>query len=112
MPRSKNDTFGNLPDGIINTRPSMDPSNREKQLINKAYNLAEKKLDDGTASDSTINYLLKLGSEQQKTLQAKINFETELLRAKTLSLEAESKEKGDTAVVLDALKSYSPSSHD
>lgn len=110
MPRGKK-TFEELPDGII-TRPSLDPVAREKQLINKAYNLAEKQLDEGTASSSVITHFLKLGSEREKTEQAKLTYETKLLEAKTLSIETESKEKGDTAAVLEALRSYGPSTHD
>lgn len=112
MSRVKNEIIEPMPDGTFMTRPALDPAMREKQLINKAYNLAEKQLDDGTASSSVITHFLKLGSEREKTEQAKLQFETELLKAKTLSLETESKEKGDTAAVIDALKRYSPSQHD
>ena len=42
------------------SRPALTPEAREQQLIAKATNLAEKQLDEGTASSQVITHFLKL----------------------------------------------------
>ena len=42
-------------------RQALDPDAREQQLIAKAYNLVEKRLDEGTASSQETTHFLKLG---------------------------------------------------
>ena len=43
-------------------RPALHPENREMQLTALAYDAAEQRLRDGTASAQEIVYFLKLGS--------------------------------------------------
>ena len=45
---------------------SMDPDIREKQVIDLAYDLAERQLMEGTASSAVITHFLKLGTEKAK----------------------------------------------
>lgn len=68
--------------------PALTPEDREDQLISIATDLAEKKLIDGTASNSIINYFLKMGSTRERLEKEKLRKENELLRAKTESLQS------------------------
>ena len=43
-------------------RPALTPEARENQMIALAVNLAEKQLQEGTASSQVITHYLKLGS--------------------------------------------------
>lgn len=69
-------------------RPALTPEARENQLISLAVDLAEKQLSEGTASSQVITHFLKLGSTKAQLEKAKLEHETELLRAKTESLES------------------------
>ena len=69
-------------------RPALTPEARENQLISLAVDLAEKQLSEGTASSQVITHFLKLGSTKAQLEKAKLEHETELLRAKTESWEA------------------------
>lgn len=70
------------------TRPSLTPEGREAQLIAKAINLAERQLDEGTASSQVITHFLKLGTENAKLEREKLRHENELLKAKTEMIES------------------------
>lgn len=90
-------------------RPALDPEDRDKQLMNKAYNLAEKQLEDGTASPSVINHFLKIASRRE-------TLEREILASQKLLIEAKShniKEANDTKKLvedaMDAIRKYKPS---
>ena len=48
------------------TRPALTPEARENQLIAKAVDLAEKQIEEGTASSQVITHYLKLGSTKEK----------------------------------------------
>lgn len=70
------------------TRPALTPESRENQLIAKAIKLAEKQLDEGTASSQVITHYLKLGTEKAKLEREKLMHENELLAAKTKMIES------------------------
>ena len=46
-------------------RPAITPEERENQLISKAVDLAERQLEDGTATAQVITHYLKLGSTKK-----------------------------------------------
>ena len=62
--------------------PAETPEAREQQMINLAMNLAEKKLRDGTASNSIIVHYLKLGTARAEVEKEKLKAEF----GKTMSL--------------------------
>lgn len=62
--------------------PATTPEGRENQLISKAVDLAEKQLEDGTASAQVISHYLKLGSSREKLEQERLSHENRLLVAK------------------------------
>lgn len=70
------------PDQVRSSRPALTPEARQNQMIAKAINLAEKQLDEGTASSQVITHFLKLGTVQAQLELEKTKQETELIKAK------------------------------
>lgn len=68
-------------------RPALTPEARENQLIDKAVDLAEKQLTEGTASAMVITHYLKMGSSKERLERQKLQQEVAHLRAKTESLQ-------------------------
>lgn len=87
-------------------RPGFTTEARENQMISKAENLAEKKLDDGTASDGLIMHYLKLGTIKAELEREKLRHETELLKAKTDSLESAKNSEAMFAEAIKAIRTY------
>ena len=52
-----------MPDNVNRHAPAKTPKGRENQLISLAVDLAEKQLQEGTASSQVITHFLKLGTE-------------------------------------------------
>lgn len=88
------------------SRPALTPEARENQLIAKAINLAEKQIDEGTASSQVITHFLKLGTEKAKLEQEKIRMETDMLKAKTDALQSAKHVEELYANALKAMKIY------
>ena len=61
-------------------RPAMSPDARENQMINLAVDLAEKQLEEGTASSQVITHFLKLGSSKERLEREKLEEENKLLK--------------------------------
>ena len=64
-------------------RPALTPESRENQLISLAVDLAERQLQEGTASSQVITHYLKLGSTRERQEKEKLEEEIKLLRART-----------------------------
>lgn len=95
------------------SRPALTPEGRENQLIAKAINLAERQLDEGTASSQVITHFLKLGTENAKLEREKLKHENELLRAKTAAIESSKRSEELFERALRAMSDYQGSSrHD
>lgn len=88
------------------TRPALSPESREQQLIAKAVNLAEKQIDEGTASSQVITHFLKLGTEKAKLEVAKLEHENELLKAKTESLQSAKRMEELYEQAINAMRGY------
>ena len=69
-------------------RPALSPEARENQMISLAVDLAERQLQEGTASSQVITHFLKLGTTKAELEKEKLERENELLRAKTESLQS------------------------
>lgn len=68
------------------SKPATNPEAREQRLINKALDLAERKLEDGTAPAQLICMFLKMGSSRERLEKQRLEEENKLLRAKTSSI--------------------------
>lgn len=87
-------------------RPAMTPDARENQMINLAVDLAEKQLEEGTASSQVITHFLKLGSSKERLEREKLEEENKLLRAKTESLQSQKRVEELYAEALAAMRRY------
>ena len=90
-------------------KPAMDPAAREKQLVSKAYDLAEQQLVDGTASPSVITHFLKLATKQSE-LELEVLQKTKVLidaKANSINKGQENEQLAKDAI--SAMKKYRPS---
>ena len=87
-------------------RPATSPQEREDELINLAVDLAEKQLRDGTASTQVIVHYLKLGSTRGMLEQEMLTHQTELVRAKTESLQSGKRIEELYSNALEAMRIY------
>ena len=76
-------------DGIQQSAPALSPEEWENRLIAKSFQLAEERIDNGTATAAEIVHFLKAGSVKQREEMEKLREENALLRAKTSAIESE-----------------------
>ena len=88
-------------------RPALTPESRENQMISLAIDLAEKQLQEGTASSQVITHFLKLGSTKQQLEKEKLEEENKLLRARTESLKTAERIEELYTNAIDAMRRYS-----
>ena len=91
-------------------RPALTPESRENQLISLAVDLAEKQLQEGTASSQVITHYLKLGSTKEKLEKEKLEEENKLLKAKTEALQSSKKVEELYSEAIKAMRKYSGNS--
>lgn len=87
-------------------RPALTPEARENQLIDLAINLAEKQLEEGTASSQVITHYLKLGCMRERLEREKLKKENELLEAKTEAIKTSKHTEELYADAIAAMKLY------
>lgn len=87
-------------------RPATTPEGRENQLVAMAVDLAEKQLQEGTASAQVITHYLKLGSTREKLEQERLKGENELLKAKVENFAANAHIEELYAEAIKAMSSY------
>lgn len=87
-------------------RPALTPEARENQMISLAINLAERQLEEGTASSQVITHFLKLGTEKERLERSKIEHENELLKAKTEALHSAKHVEEMFEGFMDAMRQY------
>lgn len=104
MPKAKST---NENDNNKKTRPPKTPEGRMNQAVSLAWDLAEKQLQEGTASSQVITYFLKLGSEKTRLEILKLERETALMKAKTDSIEAQQNQNELFEKAIQAMKEYS-----
>ena len=69
-------------------RPALTPEARENQMISLAVDLAEKQLQEGTASSQVITHYLKLGSTKERIEKEILEKQKELISARTEALQS------------------------
>jgi len=87
--------------------PAKTPEAKENQLISMAFDLAEKKIIDGTASSQVITHFLKLGSTKEKIEKEILEQQKELITAKTEALRSQKRIEDLYANALNAMRRYS-----
>ncbi len=88
-------------------RPALTPEARENQMISLAVDLAEKQLQEGTASSQVITHYLKLGSTKQQLEKQKLEEENKLLRAKTENIQSMGRIEELYEEAINAMRNYS-----
>lgn len=94
------------------TPPARSIENRENQLIEKAYDVAEERLNNGTASAQEIVHFLKMGAARAQLEKQKIEAEVELLESKKQIIDANKQSSEAYQAALDAFRSYNGSTND
>lgn len=89
--------------------PARSPEERENQLISAAFDLAEKKIRDGSASSTLITYVLKLGNEKERLERDILKAQTKLMDAKTENLASTKRLEDLYRDAISAMKHYSGS---
>lgn len=84
-------------------KPSRTIQGRENQLINRAIDLAEQQLIDGTASAQVITHFLKLGSTKERLEKEILAKQAELITAKTEGIKSQ---QNSEALYSEAIKAF------
>lgn len=87
--------------------PGKTIESRENQIIRLAYDLAERRIKNGTASSQELTHFLKTGSVLSQLEKAKLEKENELLKAKTESLQSQKRVEELYANAMKAFRTYS-----
>lgn len=91
---------------IRNVRKASTPSARENQIIAAAYDLAEQRILDGSASDTLLREFVKLGSPKEQIERDILERQRDLITAKTEALRAQKSVDELYKEALSAFKSY------
>lgn len=86
--------------------PARSPENRENQLIEKAYQVVEQRLNDGTASAQEIVHFLRLGTAKANLEKQKLEAETKLIKVKQEVAESSKRSEEKYQEALDAFRLY------
>jgi|ERR1044072_4158040 len=93
-------------DGRRRRPPARSPEQREIQLADAAYNLAEEQIESGTASSQVITHFLKMGSTRERLEQERMQHEIELMEVKKEQLEGQKRIEDLFVHAIDAMRSY------
>lgn len=86
--------------------PAQTPEARENQLINKAVNEVERRLDNGTISSQLLTLLLKLATTKYQLEIEKLRSDISLQQAKEQEIEDKASNSDLYAQALMAFRSY------
>lgn len=87
--------------------PAMTQEAKESQLIALAYDLAEERMLNGTATSQEIVHFLKLGSTKDRIEREILERQKDLVSAKTEALQAQKRIEELLANAVTAMKAYS-----
>jgi len=89
--------------------PARTAEARENQMIAKAYDLAEERINNGTASSQIVAHFLKLGSTKERLEKDILSEQRKLIKAKTEALESSKDMKELYSEALNAMRRYTGS---
>lgn len=92
-------------------RAAISPEQREMQLADAAYDLAEEQIQSGTASSQVLTHFLKAGSMRERLEQEKMRHEVELMEAKREQLGQQAKLEELYVGAIEAMRGYTGQSH-
>lgn len=76
-------------------------------MVALAYDLAEKRLREGTATSQEVTHFLKLGSSREQLEQQRLRHENQLTQVKIEAIERDKERDMNLLVVIDAMRAYS-----
>jgi hypothetical protein len=88
-------------------RPATTIEGRENQMIDKAISLAERQLEDGSASSQVITHFLKLGSVREQLEREKLATEVTLNQAKIENMASAARVEALYGEAITAMRTYS-----
>lgn len=88
------------------SRPAISAEARENQLIALAYDVAEERLRNGTATSQEVCHFLRLGSMKERKELELLSKKIELDSAKTEALQSAKRIEDLYANAINAFKSY------
>ena len=83
------------------------PKAREDRIIAKAMDLAERKIEDGTASSQLICHFLKMNDPDERIKREILEGQRDLIKAKTENLKATRRAEETLGQVINAMRRYS-----
>lgn len=86
--------------------PATTPKAREDQMVSLAYDLAEKRMEAGTASAQEVTHFLKLGSSREHLEQERLRNENALTQAKIEQLASQQRMEVLIGDALNAMRGY------
>lgn len=95
-----------MPNNSSRHAPARTPEGRENQLISLAIDLAEKQLQEGTASSQVITHFLRLGTERERLEREKLEQENLLINEKINAIRAAERVEELYTNAIAAMKSY------
>lgn len=87
-------------------RPPINPEARESRMVAKAMDLAERQLEEGTASAQVITHFLKLATQREELEKEKLRIENKKIEAQIKSIESAEETKVLYENAIRAMKSY------
>lgn len=93
-------------------KPALTPEERENQLVALAYDVAEQKLRDGTASSQLVVQLLRAGSSKDALEKQRIEQQNALDAAKIANMESHAKLESLFKDAMEAIASYRMPTYD
>ena len=93
-------------------KPALTPEGRENQLIGLAYDLAEKRLREGTATSQEVVHFLRLGSLNARLEQEILKSKREKMEAEIEQIHSQKRVEELYANALSAMRSYGMSSEE
>lgn len=88
-------------------RPATSPEQREIQITDMAYDLAEEQIESGTASSQVLAHFLRMGSSRERLEQERMRHEVELMEVKKEQLEGQKRVEELYVGALEAMRGYS-----
>ena len=95
-----------MSDNKRSQKPAQNPEAREKQLCQRAYDLAERQLEDGTASSAVITHFLKLATRREVLEQDILQKQMILIDAKAKRLGNDTENEDLARAAIEAMKNY------
>ena len=87
-------------------RPDFTDAAMERRLVGLAYDEAERRLKDGTASSEMVCHFLRVGSSKEYLEKQILESKAELTRAKTELFKAQQKSEEMFVEAISAFRSY------